>query len=90
MRSGSAWRVPEFGAFARELSEFRMLRSNINGMGSKVLNTVLPDGFELPGNFVRLQVVQQHGNPLLWELGGDVREGGRSNRHAGGEDLIEI
>jgi carbamoyltransferase len=30
--------------------------------------TVLPDGFVLPGNFVRLQVVQQEGNPLLWQL----------------------
>ena len=30
--------------------------------------TVLPDGFVLPGDFVRLQVVQQEGNPLLWQL----------------------
>ena len=30
--------------------------------------SVLPDGFVLPGNFVRLQVVQQQGNPLLWRL----------------------
>jgi carbamoyltransferase len=29
---------------------------------------VLPDGFVLPGNLVRLQVVQQQGNPLLWQL----------------------
>jgi carbamoyltransferase len=29
---------------------------------------VLPNGFVLPGNFVRLQVVQQQGNPLLWQL----------------------
>jgi len=29
---------------------------------------VLPDGFVLPGNFVRLQVVQQQSNPLLWRL----------------------
>ena len=29
---------------------------------------VLPDGFVLPGNLVRLQVVQQQGNPLLWRL----------------------
>lgn len=29
---------------------------------------VLPDGFVLPGNFVRLHVVQQRGNPLLWRL----------------------
>ena len=29
---------------------------------------VLPDGFVLPGNFVRLQVVQQQGNLLLWQL----------------------
>jgi carbamoyltransferase len=29
---------------------------------------VLPDGFVLPGNFVRLQVVQQQANPLLWRL----------------------
>jgi carbamoyltransferase len=29
---------------------------------------VLPDGFVLPGGFVRLQVVQQQGNPLLWRL----------------------
>ena len=29
---------------------------------------VLPDGFVLPGNLVRLQVVQQQANPLLWRL----------------------
>jgi len=29
---------------------------------------VLPEGFVLPGNLVRLQVVQQQGNPLLWRL----------------------
>ena len=29
---------------------------------------VLPDGFVLPGDFVRLQVVQQQGNSLLWRL----------------------
>jgi carbamoyltransferase len=29
----------ELGVFAREPSEFRMLRSNINGMGSKVVNS---------------------------------------------------
>jgi carbamoyltransferase len=29
---------------------------------------VLPNGFVLPGKFVRLQVVQQKGNPLLWQL----------------------
>jgi carbamoyltransferase len=29
---------------------------------------VLPDGFVLPGNLVRLQVVQQQCNPLLWQL----------------------
>ena len=29
---------------------------------------VLPDGFVLPGDLVRLHVVQEHGNPLLWRL----------------------
>jgi carbamoyltransferase len=29
---------------------------------------VLPDGFVLPGNLVRLQVVQQQSNPLFWRL----------------------
>ena len=29
---------------------------------------ILPEGFVLPGNFVRLQVVQQEANPLLWRL----------------------
>jgi carbamoyltransferase len=29
---------------------------------------ILPEGFVLPGNFVRLQVVQQQANPLLWRL----------------------
>lgn len=29
---------------------------------------VLPEGFVLAGNFVRLQVVQQKANPLLWQL----------------------
>jgi carbamoyltransferase len=29
---------------------------------------VLPDGFVLPGNLVRLHVVNQRGNPLFWRL----------------------
>lgn len=29
---------------------------------------VLPEGFLLPGNLVRLHVVQQQSNPLLWRL----------------------
>jgi carbamoyltransferase len=28
----------------------------------------LPEGFVLPGNLVRLQVVQQQSNPTLWRL----------------------
>jgi len=31
-------------------------------------NNVLPEGFLLPGNLVRLQVVQQQSNPLFWRL----------------------
>lgn len=31
-------------------------------------NNVLPDGFALPGNRVRLHVVQQKANPLFWRL----------------------
>ncbi len=29
---------------------------------------VLPEGFMLAGNLLRLQIVQQQGNPLLWQL----------------------
>ena len=29
---------------------------------------ILPEGFVLPGNFVRLQVVRQESNPLFWRL----------------------
>jgi len=29
---------------------------------------ILPEGFLLPGNLVRLQVVQQQSNPLFWRL----------------------
>jgi hypothetical protein len=31
-------------------------------------SNVLPEGFVLPGNLVRLQVVQQQSNPVLWRL----------------------
>jgi hypothetical protein len=31
-------------------------------------NDVLPEGFALPGNQVRLHVVQEKANPLLWRL----------------------
>jgi carbamoyltransferase len=28
----------------------------------------LPEGFVLPGNLVRLQIVQQRSNPVFWRL----------------------
>lgn len=49
--------------------EYSELCQSMNSLATvKPGREVLPNGFVLPGNFVRLQVVQQKGNPLLWQL----------------------
>jgi carbamoyltransferase len=49
--------------------ECSQLCQSMNSLASVRLEAnVLPDGFVLPGNLVRLQVVQQQSNPLFWRL----------------------
>jgi carbamoyltransferase len=40
----------------------------MSSMGSVRANSVLPDGFLLPGGRVRLHVVERRSNPLFWRL----------------------
>jgi hypothetical protein len=53
---------PTIGFLARRDIAFRSRWTEFR------INNVLPEGFVLPGNLVRLQVVQQQSNPVLWRL----------------------
>jgi carbamoyltransferase len=59
--------VPEEDA-PRYFESSRLCQSMNSLAWARTDSAVLPEGFILPGNMVRLHVVQQQSNPLFWRL----------------------